>query len=254
MSGRSAVVTGAGRGIGRAILGRLVDDGWKVVAVDNDPDLVAELERDLGRAYVVHGDVSDRDLHVRAARAASAVAPLGGWVNNAGISPRAPLAGHDPQLLDRVLDVNVRGVVWGCEAAVAAFKAGGRAGSIVNISSIHGRRGFPDHPAYDLSKAAIDALTRNVAVSYGPDGIRANAVAPGAIDTPHLRSTIESAADPARAEADLVAVPPLRRLGRGEEIAAVVSFLLGEESSYLTGQSIAVDGGWSAGGIPSGRP
>jgi NAD(P)-dependent dehydrogenase (short-subunit alcohol dehydrogenase family) len=246
---RSIVVTGAGQGIGRAVMDRLIADGWYGVGVERDTRLADSLEQDIGdRGAVIVGDVAERSVHEAAAVAARESAPLLGWVNNAGISPRELLHTHDEKLLRSVLAVNLEGVFWGCAAAVRAFLGQGLPGAIVNISSIHGRRSFAAYAAYDASKGGVDALTRNVAVTYGPKGIRSNAVAPGAVRTPHLKDSIERSADPATHELSLAATPPLRRIAEPREIAAVVAFLLSDEASYVTGQSIAVDGGWSAAG------
>jgi NAD(P)-dependent dehydrogenase (short-subunit alcohol dehydrogenase family) len=121
----------------------------------------------------------------------------------------------------------------------------------VNISSIHGRRSFADHAAYDTSKGGVDALTRNLAVEYGPVRVRDIAVGPGGMRTPLLEAGIARSPDPEQALRTLESFPPLRRIGEPSEIAAVVSFLLSEQASYVSGQSIAVDGAWSASGAPS---
>ena len=119
-------------------------------------------------------------------------------------------------------------------------------GSIVNISSVHGRRAYLDHAVYEMTKAAIDALTRNVAVVYGPYGIRANSVAPGAVMSEAMEKSFVDAPDPLGRRQFLEITTPLKRIAQTSEIAEVVEFLISPRSSYLTGQSICVDGGWSA--------
>lgn len=244
----SVVVTGAGAGIGRAIAERLAADGWTVVALERDEALAASLGGAV--AATVVGDAGAREDLAEAARQAEALAPLGGWVNNAGITTQGTLHDPDPAQVRSLLSVNVEGVYWGCSEAVRVFTAGARAGAIVNVSSIHGRAGAVAHAAYDTSKGAIDALTRHVATAYGPYGIRANAIAPGAIMTLALERSFEAAEDGAARRASLEAKAPLRRIGEPAEIAAVAAFLLSAEASFLTGQSIAVDGGWTTALVP----
>ncbi|SDU59181.1 SDR family NAD(P)-dependent oxidoreductase [Jiangella alkaliphila] len=238
---RSVVVTGTGMGIGRAIADRLAADGWVVVGVERDP------AADAGScADVVTGDTAERGTHAEAARRALALAPLGGWVNNAGITEPTPLHALDEDAVRAVVAINGLGYLWGCAAAVEAFAAQGRPGAIVNIGSIHGRVSYPQHAAYEFTKGGVDALTRSVAVTYGPYGVRANAVAPGGVRTPHLQAHIAASADPAATERELAQGPPLRRIAEPGEVAAVVAFLLSDDASYVSGQSVAVDGAWTA--------
>jgi NAD(P)-dependent dehydrogenase (short-subunit alcohol dehydrogenase family) len=252
---RSAVVTGAGQGIGLACAERLADEGWFVVGVVRRAAPAAALrERLADRGAVVEGDVTRRDVLERAAGAAAEGAPLGAWVSNAAVVPRVGLDALAEEDLRSVMATNLDAAVWGAQLAVRAFLASHTGGSIVNVSSIHGRVSFPDHLAYDVSKGALDALTRNVAVQYGPYGIRANSVAPGPITTPHLEGSIDADPDEAAARARLEGATALRRIGAPEEVAAVVAFLAGDGGSYVTGQTIYVDGGWSAQGLHANVP
>jgi glucose 1-dehydrogenase len=174
---------------------------------------------------------------------AEELAPIGGWVNNAGLALSGNL--HEPKQdeVERLFAVNLMSYYWGCSEVITAWVAQKRAGAIVNISSVHGRAAFTMWAAYDVAKAGIDALTRYVAVEYGPIGIRANAVAPGAVATPLVKQVIAMSPDPKVAEREMSIIHPLERIGQPEEIAAATAWLLSSESSFVSGQSLAVDGG-----------
>lgn len=241
---RSAVVTGAGAGIGEAIALALAESGWRVVGVEIDAEAAAALGSALdGRGTVIVGDVTDAEI-LRAARdAAVAVAPLRGWVNNAAICPRGTRLHDVPlDLVRHVWEVDAVAPFIGSQLAVNEFLATGLTGSIVQISSIHAKRSFLGHPEYDMSKAAVEALMRNIAVSYGPNGIRANSIAPGAVETGMYDEGVAAAAGASPA----VRHTPLARVGTPAEIAAIAAFLLDDASGYITGQTIGVDGGWTA--------
>ncbi len=192
------------------------------------------------------GDATDRATLERAATRACELAPLLGWVNNAGIVSGGALHEVEPKDVERVFAVDLFGVFWGCAAAVRSFIDQQLAGAIVNISSIHGRAAFSGYPAYGAAKAAVDAISRYVAVEYGPVGIRANSIAPGAIRTPLMDRLIAESDDPEHTEHLNVALHPMNRTGQPREIAAVAAFLLSDDASFVSGQSIAVDGGSSA--------
>jgi NAD(P)-dependent dehydrogenase (short-subunit alcohol dehydrogenase family) len=129
---------------------------------------------------------------------------------------------------------------------VRTFVAQRSGGAIVNVSSVHGRAAYSGAVAYDISKAGVDALTRYIAVEYGPVGIRANAIAPGGVRTPLFERVVAAADDPERAEADAIRDHPLRRVAEPREIASVAAFLLSDEASFVSGQSLAVDGALTA--------
>jgi NAD(P)-dependent dehydrogenase (short-subunit alcohol dehydrogenase family) len=244
---RSVVVTGCGSGIGRAIIERLADDGYYSVGVELDKVKAASVLNHLGeRGTVVQADVRDIGELRRAASEATDHASLTGWVNNVGVALGAPLHRAEQDDVSAVLEINLMSHFWGSRVAIETFIEQGTGGSIVNISSIHGRAAFNGWAAYDTAKGGVDALTRYIAVEYGPIGVRANAIAPGAIRTDMVRDVIAASRDPEREERDMSALHPLDRLGEPAEVAAVAAFLLSEESSFLSGQSIAVDGAATA--------
>ena len=243
----SVVVTGVGSGIGRAILKQLVADKYFVVGIENSEAAAKSVAAEFGNsALIINEDLCKEGVFEKAAKEASKVAPLTSWVNNAGIALGGNLHNPNPTEVQRLFDVNLMGVYWGCSAAIKSFIENKISGSIVNISSIHGRSAFNGWAAYDAAKGGVDALTRYICVEYGPLGIRANAIAPGAIRTEMLSKVISDAEDPAKTELDMAMIHPLERLGEPSEIAEVASFLLSKKASFLTGQSIAVDGGATA--------
>ena len=245
--GKSVVVTGCGSGIGRAVIDRLATEGYFVIGVERNKESAEKLQGDLGaRGTVLTADVRDKEVLAEAARLAIQSDPLSGWVNNVGVALGGILHRADPEDVEAVVQINMMSFFWGSRVAVETFIDQGSGGSIVNMSSIHGRAAFNGWAAYDMVKGGIDALTRYTAVEYGPIGIRANAIAPGAIRTEMLADVISKAADPQREESDMSALHPLSRLGEPSEIASVVNFLLSDESSFLSGQSIAVDGAATA--------
>ena len=243
----SVVVTGVGSGIGRAILKQLVADKYFVVGIENSEAAAKSVAAEFGNSVlIINEDLCQEGVFEKAAKEASKVAPLTSWVNNAGIALGGNLHNPNPTEVQRLFDVNLMGVYWGCSAAIKSFIDNKISGSIVNISSIHGRSAYNGWAAYDAAKGGVDALTRYICVEYGPLGIRANAIAPGAIRTEMLSKVISDAEDPAKTELDMAMIHPLERLGEPSEIAEVASFLLSKKASFLTGQSIAVDGGATA--------
>jgi NAD(P)-dependent dehydrogenase (short-subunit alcohol dehydrogenase family) len=246
----SAIVTGAASGIGRAVAARLAADGWAVVGVDLNSgpleEVVAGLRATGAIAAAVIGDVADRDTHRRARAVARECGPLGAWVGAAGLTHTHELTSLDEAAARLLVDVNQFGLLWGAAEAVDEWVSTGSRGTVAVISSVHARHAYPHHAVYEMTKAAAQALVRSIAVTYGPLGIRAVAVAPGGVVTPALVASLASAADPDAARRHLEHQSPAERLAQPEEIAAAVSFLVSEQAAYISGTTLAVDGGWSA--------
>jgi NAD(P)-dependent dehydrogenase (short-subunit alcohol dehydrogenase family) len=223
---RSFVVTGGARGVGRAIASRLAQDG-KVIVVDLDSGDVV-------------GDASDDAVLDRAVTLASEGATLSGWVNNAAVFRDAALHEVGSRELVALVAVNLAPAVAGARAATRRFLADGTAGAIVNISSHQAQRAVAGALPYVTAKAAIEGLTRALAVDYGPRGIRTNAVALGSIVTERYDASLDEA---------LSRLHPLGRPGQGSEVAEVVSHLLSPAASFVNGAIVPVDGGRSALGV-----
>jgi NAD(P)-dependent dehydrogenase (short-subunit alcohol dehydrogenase family) len=246
LDGKVALVTGASAGIGKATALALAAEGAAVLVTDVDaargPQVVHDIEAKGGRAAFVPVDVTD-DAQVAAA-VSEGVRRFGGLdvaFNNAGIEgEQAPTHEMAPENWQRVLAVNLTGV-WTCmrHEIPAMLQRGG--GSIINCSSVAGLVGFPAIAAYTASKHGVVGLTKTAALEYATQGIRVNAVCPGVIDTEMIARFTR---DQPEAEAAMVATEPVGRLGQPEEIADAVVWLASSRSSFVTGQAIAVDGGF----------
>lgn len=250
---RTVFVTGAGSGIGRETAKRCADEGATVVVTDVDVEggeetvtTIEDSDRP-GSAAFHELDVTDAAAFEEVVDAAAAEYGLDAIVNNAGIG-QTNCAMEELSLedRDRILDINGKGVWNGCRAAIPHFKEQG-SGSIVNIASLAGVIGQPFAAAYAFTKGGVTKFTKSLAGELGRYGIRANAVCPGFTDTPLVRGGLESRDDPEAAREKLESLYALDRIGQPEEIANAILFLASDESSFVTGHELVVDGGYSSG-------
>lgn len=245
--GSTIIVTGGASGIGLAVVQALIAAGASVIAFDRDATALDGIAAPGGRIHREVVDVSDEAAIGPAIdRGVAALGALGGAVNAAGIGRSVPASQTDAAMFRKILDVNLVGSFIVAREAAARMDAGG---AIVNISSVSGIRGNSGRAAYGASKGGTDALTRILGTEWAPRGIRVNAVAPGPIDTPMAREVH----DP-QTRAEWEALVPMARYGETDEVTGAVLFLLDHAaSSYITGQTLCVDGGFVAAGLRSGR-
>lgn len=247
LAGKIAFVTGGASGLGEAMVRRFVTEGAVVVIADIDAVAGTELASDLGSAAsFVRLDVTNEESWLAAlADAGAAHGRIDILVNNAGITTVGSVESLSLADFRTMLDIDLVGVFLGCKHAIPLMR--GQGGSIINMSSMCGLRAQPDLVGYNAAKAGVTHLTRSAALHYAAQGygIRCNSVHPGAIHTPILDKVMAQVDDPKALYDGWVAVHPIGRLGRPEEIAAIAVYLASDESTFTTGAAFAVDGGSS---------
>jgi len=247
LTGKTALVTGAGSGIGRAIAQRFVSAGARVFVTDvgeaGGRETVALATKAGGRAEFIRLDVTDEAAVNALAQRLDALDIL---VNNAGIGHVGTLLQTTGADLDRLYRVNVRGVFNLSKAFLPAMLAR-RSGSVINLASVGGVVGIRDRVAYCTTKFAVVGLTKALAVDHAADGVRVNCICPGRIETPFVQARLKEYPDPEKAFREMSATQAIGRMGRPEEIAAAAHYLASDEAALVTGSTLMADGGWSPG-------
>lgn len=248
LENKTAIVTGSGRGIGRAIALRLAAEGATIavndVDADNAEETVSLIESDGGTAMPAVADVTDlEDVRAMVTRVADEQGSVDILVNNAGWDEIQWFLKQDPETWDRIIDINLRGQI-NCSRAVAeVMTEQGDGGAILNIASDAARVGSMGEAVYSGTKGGIVSFTKTIAREFARDGIRCNVVAPGPTDTPRNEEIIEESDLAAKILGSMEDQIPLGRMGDPEDIAAGVAFLVSDDASFVTGQVLSVSGG-----------
>jgi len=250
LAGKVALVTGGTDGIGRAIALTFVREGAKVVILGRDETKGRKALDELnaaGEAAYMKADVSDSQQVKRIVDATiQKYGRIDILVNNAGICPAGDILTTSESTWDEIMGVNLKGVFLCSKYTIPHMQRNG-GGAIVNIGSINSLMAMENEAAYDASKGGVLMLTKAMALDFAKSKIRVNCICPGAIETPMLKASLDTAKDPKAARDSLIQKHPLRRTGTPEEIAQAALFLASEDSSFITGATIPVDGGILAG-------
>ena len=248
LEGRTCVVTGASRGLGRAIALRMAQEGCDVVVnyntrAEEAAESAAEIEELNRRALVMKGDVSRKaDVELLAQRALEDFGKVDILVNNAGVFMVKPSLELTEDEWDRTIDVNLKGVFL-CSQIIGKAMIERRTGVIINISSVVASASFPNRAAYCAAKAGVVSLTKTLAIEWAQYNVRVNCVAPAYVETERIRDEVRAGI---RDISRIVERTPMRRLGYPREVANVVAFLASDDACFVTGETLPVDGGWLA--------
>lgn len=254
LQGKTIIITGAAMGLGLAAAQECAAQGANLTLVDFNEKALAAAKADLAAKFpqakvlTIVADVSKEETAENyVAETVKTFGRIDGFYNNAGIEGRqASLTDYDVDVFKKVIDINLTGVYFGMRHVIPVMQRQ-KYGRIVNVASVGGIRGVMNQTPYVASKHAVSGMTKNAALEYGKDGIVTNAIAPGAILTPMVAEAFRQVnpADPKAAEDGYAQSNPTKRLGQPSEVAKVVAFLLSEDCSYVSGQTIAIDGGQS---------
>lgn len=249
LQGKVAIITGAGAGIGRASSLLFAREGAKVVCSDLDATTTEETVRLVteagGEACFVRADAANsEDVENLVRETVEQYGRLDIFYANAGVVPGGTVLEIEEEEWDRCMRINVNSAYQACRHAIPAMKANG-GGSIVCTASVAGIIGVKNRAAYSASKAAVVGLVKSVAIDFIADGIRVNAICPGTVDTPSLQARLRATGDYETALSQFIARQPMGRIGKAEEIAALALYFASDESGYVTGTHMMIDGGMS---------